>query len=69
LLKITTAITRVIVDIENVPTVNVITSAMSTEDIDTPIVVIGGLGTTGIDMQENARTYTSMEDITVKADT
>jgi len=42
---------------------------MTTEDINTPIVVIGGLGTTGIDMQDNAHTYTSMEDITVKAGT
>jgi hypothetical protein len=69
LLKITTAITRVTVDIENVPMVNVITSNISIKNIHTPIVVIGDLGTTGIDMQENIPPYASMGDITVKVDT
>jgi hypothetical protein len=56
-------------DTKNVPMVNVITNPTSIEDMDTTIMVIGGLGTTGIDMQENTHPYTSRDNITVKADT
>ena len=48
---------------------SVITNAMNTEDMDTIIVDIGGLGMTGTDMRSNTHLYTSMDNITVKADT
>ena len=60
----------VVVDTKNAPMIGIVlTSITRIKDISTPIRVIGGLGTSGTDTQENTRTYTSMGDITAKADT
>ena len=60
-------ITTCIVDTDSTPMTNIVIMGITIiKDIGMIIRVIGGLGSNGIDTQENTHTYTNKEDITVK---